>query len=125
MDGKHECVLAVLAIQQIPNCLTPLFVRLCLCLPLFGAQLPLVVLRLRIGCAALRTPVRKSRFIRLQLKFFAANNAGFDRKTHPNYFIEIRVFSVPPSADPATSNQYDIRCSCGGSQGLHLQYEDF
>jgi hypothetical protein len=75
----------VFAIEHVPDDFAPLSIYFVQRFALFGAQGLLVRSHFRLGRAALRTAIGKSRFARPQFKLFSANDARFDRKTHPHY----------------------------------------
>src|ERR1700750_2205668 len=84
----------VLAIEHVPDHFASFSVHFAQCFALLGAHGRLVVSHFRFRRTALGTAIRKPRFIRLQFELFSANDTGFDRKTHPHYFIEIRFSPV-------------------------------
>src|SRR2546423_13580594 len=73
---------AILPVQQTPHHAPPLFIRLILALPLVGIHLTLSRRGARFFDAALRTAVRESRLIRLQLKLLPTPAADLHRKSH-------------------------------------------
>lgn len=81
---------AILAIEQIPDHFASFGIHFAQRLALLGSQMLITRLLSGVGCAALRTAIRKSRLIGPQFEFFPANHTGFDRKTHRFYFIEAR-----------------------------------
>ena len=83
--------LAVLAIEHVPDHFAPLFIYFVQRFAFLGAHAVLVCSLFSFRRTALRTAIRKSRFIGPQFELFSAYNAGFDWKTHPEYFIETRV----------------------------------
>jgi len=87
MTGRSA--LPIFLIQQVPDRLAPFRICFSFRLALLRAQVLRLSIGFRFGSTALWTPVRKSRLVRLQLKFLSASYAGFDRKTHPRYFIGI------------------------------------
>jgi hypothetical protein len=81
-SSRSVSTLAVAPVQHVPDRSPPRRVHLFLGTPLkrIGARLRL--LRTLFRLAARRTPVRKPRLVRLQLKLFSTNNARPDRETH-------------------------------------------
>ena len=75
--------LAVLAVEKVAHGLAARRVGLGLNFALVGVH---AVFSCRLRCflrhAALRTAVGEARLVRLQLKFFTADDAGFDRECH-------------------------------------------
>lgn len=89
LEHHQEKALAVFAIEEIANRLAPFRVGLGFGFPLLGAHQPLSRLGFRIVGAALRATVGKPGLVGSQFEFLSTDNAGFDRKTHPQYFIGI------------------------------------
>src|SRR6516165_8776450 len=87
-ETLRRSLLAVLAIEQIPDRLASFCVHFSLRLPLFRRQMLIVGLPVCFGGAALGAAIREPWLIRLQLELFPANDASFDRKSHSSYFIE-------------------------------------
>jgi hypothetical protein len=73
---------AILPVKKIANRLPPGLVRLPLAFELIFVHGEPGHRINRVGSAALRTSVGKSRFIRFQFKLFWANGANLDRESH-------------------------------------------
>lgn len=83
--------LPVLAIEQVSDHFAPFGIHFAQRLALLGAQVLIVRLPFGFRRAALRTTIRKSRFVGPQLELFPAHYTGFDRKTHRFHFIEAGI----------------------------------
>ena len=97
---KCQLRLPILAVQKIADRLASFCVCFRFRFALFSAHLRLIALRPCLGSTALRTAVRKTRLVRLQFEFLAANHAGFDRKTHPYYLIGTKIILWKPEFIP-------------------------